>query len=340
MIITAKKVAIADQLLPDILAYWQQLAPEYNCEVSAPITDSADELNAVLKDADAVVVKSTVVDREFLDRCPNIRMVQKEGLYPEKIDLDEVKRRGLALATYSLPSSIAVAEQAMALMLACARKVVLGHQQTVAGAYRELGIEPFITSQRHHNFQWMKIPGLQELYGMNLGILGFGTIGQEIAVRAKAFGMNISYYKRTRLPEKMENDFGVTCVSKEEIFKNSDYIIVVVPLTEETEKIVGAKEFALMKPTAYFINVCRGGVVDEQALVEAVESRKIYGAALDVFVQEPVPYDHPVLTLENVTFSPHIGGGKGGGREREVRSVLGNIQNYFEGKPLKQEVKL
>ena len=129
-------------------------------------------------------------------------------------------------------------------------------------------------------------------------------------------------------------------MSKEDLFRNSDYVIVVVPLTEETEKIVGAAEFALMKPTAYFINVCRGGVVDEPALVEAVKNKKIYGAALDVFVQEPVPYDHPYLTLENVTFSPHIGGGKGGGREREVRSVLGNIQNYFEGKPLKQEVKL
>ncbi len=337
---STKKVVIADKQLPDILAYWQQLAPEYNCEVSAPTTDSADELNAMLKDADAVVVKSTVVDKEFLDRCPNVKMVQKEGLYPEKIDLDEVKRRGLALATYSLPSSIAVAEQAMALMLACAKKVVLGHHLTVTGAYREIGVEPFVTSQRHHNFQWMKIPGLQELYGMNLGILGFGTIGQEIAVRAKAFGMNISYYKRNRLPEKMENDFGVTYVSKEDLFRNSDYVIVVVPLTEETEKIAGAAEFALMKPTAYFINVCRGGVVDEPALVEAVKNKKIYGAALDVFVQEPVPYDHPYLTLENVTFSPHIGGGKGGGREREVRSVLGNIQNYFEGKPLKQEVKL
>ncbi len=335
-----RKVVIADQQSPDILAYWQQLAPEYHAEVNAPTDNSAEKLNAMLKEAEAVVVKNTVVDKDFLDKCPNLKMIQKEGLYPEKIDLEEVKSRGISLATYSLPSSVAVSEQAMALMLACAKKMVLGHNLTVTGAYREIGVEPFVTSQRHHNFQWMKIPGLQELYGMTLGILGFGTIGQEIAVRARAFGMNIIYYKRHRLPEKMEQDFDAAYVSKEELFKQSDYVIVVVPLTEETEKIVGKEELSLMKPTAYFINVCRGGVVDEDALVDAVRNKKIYGAALDVFVQEPVPYDHPYLSLENVTFSPHIGGGKGGGREREVRSVLGNINNYFEGKPLKQAVKL
>ena len=335
-----KKVVISDPQLPEILAYWQQLAPEYQVEVTAPSDNNSDQLSDMLKDADAVIVKNTIVDKDFLNKCPNVKMIQKEGLYPENIDLDEVRNRGIALATYSLPSSVAVSEQAMALMLACAKKVVLGHHLTVTGAYREIGVEPFVTSQRHHNFQWMKIPGLQELYGMTLGILGFGTIGQEIAVRAKAFGMNIIYYKRHQLPEKMEQDFDVTYVSKEELFQQSDYVIVVVPLTEETEKIVGKKELELMKPTAYFINVCRGGVVDEEALVDAVKNKKIYGAALDVFVQEPVPYDHPYLLLENVTFSPHIGGGKGGGREREVRSVLGNISNYFKNEPIKQAVKL
>ncbi len=335
-----KRVVIADPQQPDILAYWQQLAPEYNVEVSAPAGDTEEELNALLSDADAVVVKNTLVDKKFLDKCPKLKMIQKEGLYPEKIDLEEVKSRGLALAAYSLPSSVAVSEQAMALMLGCAKKMILAHNLTATGAYREIGVEPFVTSQRHHNFQWMKIPGLQELYGMTLGILGFGTIGQEIAKRAKAFGMEIIYYKRHQLPEKMERDFDVTYVSKEDLFRQSDYVIVVVPLTSETEKIVGKEEFSLMKPTAYFINVCRGGVVDEAALVDAVRNKKIYGAALDVFVQEPVPYDHPYLTLDNVTFSPHIGGGKGGGREREVRSVLGNINNYFLGKPLKQAVDL
>ncbi len=335
-----KKVVIADPQLPDILAYWRQLAPEYDAEVNAPSGNSEEELTELLKDADAVVVKNIDVDKSFLDKCPNVKMIQKEGLYPDRIDLEEVKARGIALATYSLPSSVAVSEQAMALMLACAKKMILGHNLTVTGAYREIGVEPFVTSQRHHNFQWMKIPGLQELYGMTLGILGFGTIGQEIAARAKAFGMDIIYYKRHQLPEKMERDFDVTYVSKEELFKQSDYVIVVVPLTPETEKIVGKEELSLMKPTAYFINVCRGGVVDEDALVEAVKSKKIYGAALDVFVQEPVPYDHPYLTLENVTFSPHIGGGKGGGREREVRSVLGNIRNFFVNKPMKQVVHL
>ncbi len=335
-----RKVVIAEPQPADTLAYWQELAPEYNIEITAPSTNLKEDLEELLKDAEALVVKSTVVDSNLLSMCPKLKMVQKMGLYPEGIDLDMAKEKNLTIAAYSLPSSVAVSEHAMTLMLACAKKLVTAHDMTVKGSYRELGIEPMITTQRSHYFQWMKIPGLQELDGMTLGILGFGTIGQEIAKRAKAFNMDILYYKRSRLPEKMEQDFDVTYVSKEELFKKSDFIIVVVPLTDETEKIVGAVEFDLMKPTAYFINVCRGGVVDESALVEAIKTKKIYGAGLDVFVEEPIPFDHPYLTLENVTFTPHIAGGKGGGRERQTRSILENINNFFDGKPIKQLVKL
>lgn len=335
-----RKVVITETQPIDLLLYWQELAAEYDLDVTAPTSDSSQALEKLLEDAEALVVKSTVIDKHLLTKCPKLKMIQKMGLYPEKIDLKEAKKKGLTVATYSLPSSVAVSEHAMALILACAKKLVTAHDLTIKGAYRNLGIEPMITTQRSHYFQWMSIPGLQELDGMTLGIIGFGTIGQEIAKRAKAFNMNILYHKRFRLDEQMENDFGVTYVTKERLFKLSDFIVVVVPLTTETEKTVGEKEFNMMKPTAYFINVCRGGVVDEQALVDAIKHKKIYGAGLDVFLQEPIPFDHPYLSLENVTFTPHIAGGKGGGKERQTRSILQNISDFFSGKPIKQKVEM
>ena len=152
--------------------------------------------------------------------------------------------------------------------------------------------------------------------------------------------MNIIYYKRHQLEIRMEKYFDVTYVSKDDLFMQSDFVIIVVPLTPDTEKIVGEKEFNLMKPSAYFINVCRGGVIDETALVNAVKTGKIIGAGLDVYIEEPVPYDHPFLQLENVTLTPHIAGGKGGGRLRQIQSIFDNIYNYFNELPIKHAVDL
>jgi phosphoglycerate dehydrogenase-like enzyme len=147
--------------------------------------------------------------------------------------------------------------------------------------------------------------------------------------------MEILYFKRHPLPEKMEEELDVKYVSKEELFKRSDFLVMISPLTPETEKAAGAKEFALMKPTAYFINCCRGGVVDEEALVETLKNHRIAGAGLDVFVYEPIPYDHPLLSLDNVTLTPHIAGGKGNAAERQIYTVLENIQKYLKNEPLK-----
>ena len=334
------KVVMADPMSKEALAPWQEKAPQYGIEVSAPESSSLDELVPLLANAHALVTQYAPITEELLQNAPKLKMIQKEGGYPDHIDLEAVKKRKIFLAIYSMPSSVAVAEHGMTLMLACAKKIVTAHSMTINGSYRDLGIEPFVTSQKHHYFQWMQIPDLKELDGMTLGLFGFGSIGQEIAKRAKAFNMNIIYYKRHQLEIRMEKYFDVTYVSKDDLFMQSDFVIIVVPLTPDTEKIVGEKEFNLMKPSAYFINVCRGGVIDETALVNAVKTGKIIGAGLDVYIEEPVPYDHPFLQLENVTLTPHIAGGKGGGRLRQIQSIFDNIYNYFNELPIKHAVDL
>ena len=187
-------------------------------------------------------------------------------------------------------------------------------------------VEPIKTEQRRHNFQWMKLPGLLEVYGHTLGIIGFGEIGTETARRARALGMKVIYNKRSRLPEEVEAMEQVTYAEKDDLLREADFVLLSTPLTPETEKMIGARELALMKPSAFLVNICRGGVIDEVALVEALNARQIAGAGLDVYVYEPIPYDHPLLQCDNVILAPHIGGGTGGARDKQMTDVLGQCR--------------
>jgi glyoxylate reductase len=276
-------------------------------------------------DADALVTRAVPVGEAELKAAPRAQLVQKYGGREDGIDLDAAAAAGVAVAVMPLRGCIAVAECAMTLMLALSKQLIRAHEATVSGAYRELGIEPELTTQRRHAFQWMKLSGLFEVAGRSLGIVGFGEIGTEIAHRAQAFQMDVSYTKRTRLPERLEQRLGVTYKPLDRLLTDSDVVVVAAPHTSETERMIGAEQLALMKPDAVLVNISRGGLTDEDALVEALRERRIAGAGLDVYVQEPVPFDHPLLFLDNVILTPHIGGGTGGAREKQLRDVLDNV---------------
>lgn len=323
-------VVVADPQTDESLAYWKGFEKDYGVSITAPMTAEKADLLALMPNADALITSKTQIDNEIIAAGKNLKLIQKMGSRADNIDVEAAKAHNVKVAIMHLAGAQAVAEHAMMLILACAKKVVLGHELTVKGAYRDLGIEPKLTTQKSHGFQWMKIQGLEELNGLTLGIFGFGDIGNEIARRAKAFDMDIIYYKRHRLSPELEAEFDAEYVSKEDLFRRSDFLVMISPLTPETEKAAGAKELALMKPTAYFINCCRGGVVDEEALADTLRNHRIAGAGLDVYLYEPVPYDHPYLSLDNVTLTPHIAGGKGGAKERDPRKTLANIQKFAE----------
>jgi phosphoglycerate dehydrogenase-like enzyme len=281
--------------------------------------------------ADALITRSAPVGAQELAAAPNARLVQKYGGREDGIDLEAAAQAGVAVATMPLSGCIAVAECAMTLVLALSKQLIHAHAATVAGAYRDLGRVPEPTSQRKHAFQWMRLDGLFEVAGRKLGIVGFGEIGTEIARRAQAFGMDVSYFKRTRLPLEMEARLEVAYLDLQELLAGSDVIVVAAPHTPETEGIIGATELALMPAHAILVNIARGGLIDEPALVDALTHRQIAGAGLDVYVQEPVPFDHPLLALDNVILTPHIGGGTGGAREKQLRDVLSNVVRTFGG---------
>jgi phosphoglycerate dehydrogenase-like enzyme len=177
----------------------------------------------------------------------------------------------------------------------------------------------------------MKLPHVMEVYGKTLGIIGYGEIGTEVSERARAFGMPVLYTKRERLQAPIEARLGVAWREREDLLREADVILLSAPHTPETERIIDDRALALMKPSALLVNIARGGLVDEAALCKALAERRIAGAALDVFVEEPVPADNPLLRLDNVLLTPHIGGGMGGARPVQMRDVLENIVRAAQG---------
>jgi phosphoglycerate dehydrogenase-like enzyme len=315
----------------DEVAFGQGLLPDGFTLVADPYGRDGDAWPELARAADALVFKAVPVDADVLAAAPAARLVQKYGGREDGADLEAAAAAGVAVATMPLRGCIAVAELAMTLMLAVSKQLVVGHAATASGAYRDLGLEPRTTSQASHGFQWMKLPGLFEVGGRTLGIVGFGEIGTEVARRARAFAMDVVYTKRTPLPPAIEQRLGVAWRPLDALLAEADVVLLAAPHTPQTERIIDAAALARMRPSAVLVNVSRGGLVDEAALVEALHSGRIAGAGLDVFVQEPVPYDHPLLTLDNVVLSPHLGGGTGGAREKQLRDVLDNVVRVGRG---------
>ncbi|MDB5075421.1 MAG: putative 2-hydroxyacid dehydrogenase [Chloroflexi bacterium] len=328
---TEYRIVWIDPQPPETVEFAQGLLPESGFRIVAPATSAEEELRPLLADADALLTQYRPIDSSTLAQAPNLRFIQKYGRRDDGLDLTVAREAGTRVAVMPLRGCIAVAEHAMTLMMALSKQLIEAHQDTATGAYRELGLTPVRTSQQQIAFQWMKLPHLLELYGTTLGIIGYGEIGTEVSVRARAFGMRVLYNKRTALQPEIEARFGVAWADRETILRESDVVLLSAPHTAETERIIGAQELSLMKPSAYLVNIARGGLVDEAALYDALSRRRIAGAGLDVFVEEPVPYNNPLLTLDNVILTPHIGGGTGGGRLKQMTDVLENIVRAARG---------
>ncbi len=318
-----------DEIPEDQLKLWQETAASMNLHFQTLSGETDEELKKQFRDVEYLILNKRPLTEELLAAAEGLEFVQYEGRLTDRIPVASLKERGIKFALAGLPSTIAVAEHAVALVLACAKQIIPAHEMTVTGAYRELGVQPKVTTERSHGFQWMKIKGIEELDQLQLGIFGYGEIGNEIALRLKAFNMPVKYNKRTRFTPDYEKELGIEYADKETLFRESDVMILNCPLTSETEKAVGAHELSLMKSSAILVNVSRGGVIDEQKLVDALKAKQIASAGLDVFLEEPVPHDHPYLSLDNVVLTPHIAGGKGNGRVRNIQRVLENINQFI-----------
>ncbi len=251
-----------------------------------------DAFYAAIKTANGLIGASVVLPNEVLDQAPDLKIVSTVSVGVDQFDLDYFRQRGLMLAHTPGVLDAAVADLIFSLILVSARRVV-----ELATYVRE--------------GKWQGNVG-EDLYGVNvagktLGMLGMGRIGSAVARRAHhGFGMQVLYHNRRRDPDA-EQALSARYVSKDELLAQADFFCVMLPLSKETERTIGAREFALMKPSAIFINASRGKVVDEAALIAALQNKTIHAAGLDVFEQEPLPATSPLLQMANVTALPHVG---------------------------------
>ena len=256
----------------------------------------------------------------FFKAAPNLKLVQLLSAGYDRSDIEAHRRAGVPLCNNGGANSTAVAEHALLLMLATCRRLPWLHASTAAGRWR--GNDLANTK-------------LYELRGKTLGIIGLGTIGKKVARLANAFGMNVQYYDVRRVSEETEDALEVRFRLMKEILRSSDIVSLHVPLLPNTRHLIGAEEIALMQPHAYLINTCRGPVVDEPALTEALATGKLAGAGLDVFDQEPPPADNPLLSLPNVVLTPHFAGPTWDNQVARFRNAFDNCQRVARGeKPL------
>ncbi|MCS7087970.1 MAG: D-glycerate dehydrogenase [Thermoflexales bacterium] len=264
-----------------------------------------------------ITMLSDRVDAELLNAAPRLRVVANMAVGYDNIDLHALTEHGVVVTNTPDVLTEATADMAWALLLAAARRVVEGHKVVESGRW-----------ETWHPFYMLG----QEVHGATLGVVGAGRIGAAVMRRGLAFHMRLQYYSRRRVPQ-LEAALGATYCALDDLLRTSDFVVVTVPLTEETRGMFGAREFALMKDTAVFVNVARGGVVKEAELVEALRRGRPWAAGLDVFAVEPTPPNNPLLSLPNVVATPHVGSATL--RTRTAMAVLAarNVIAVLSGQP-------
>jgi phosphoglycerate dehydrogenase-like enzyme len=298
-------------------------------EILTYVGKGEEGLRELIPQADAVYIYQHFLPADVIRSAPSLRFIQKHGLNCKNIGLEAAAERGIPVATLQLLRNATVAEQAMALMLACARKVIPGYQAVVGAAYRDFGLTPFRTTQREYAGNWAQIAGVSELKDAAVGIIGLGDIGLEIAKRCKAFDMNIYYHQRQPHSADVEKQYQARFLPFDKLLETVDYLVLILPHNAATEGMIGAKELARMKPSATLINVARGNIVDQAALIDALQSGRLAMAGLDVYSEEPLPDTSPLIGMKNVVLTPHMGGGSGRARLVDRSAGLANILRFF-----------
>jgi glyoxylate reductase len=270
---------------------------------------------AELKDAAAVLVGTGKINAEYLDKAPELKLVARFGVGYDSVDVAECTKRGIYVTHTPDVLSSGVADHTWALILGFNRHIPLADTYTKTRWEKREGYIPF---------GW-------DTEGKTLGILGLGRIGLEVLKRAQGFPVDTLYYDVYRR-EDLEQEYGVEYVSFEELLSRSDILTIHTALTESTRGLINEKALAKMKPSALIVNTSRGPVIDEKALIKALQEKKIKGAALDVYEKEPTPLNNPLLKLDNVVLSPHCASATWETRRKMAVRAVGNVKAFLEGK--------
>lgn len=275
-----------------------------------------------LSQADALYSTSGIkINDELLQKAPKLKVISQASVGYDNIDIAACKRRGIAVANTPGVSSPAVADLAYGLIIDSARRIARGWTHVQSGL-------------------WGERKGLGfgvDLAGKTVGIVGMGGIGSLVAKRVQASAMKVIYYNRHRRADDVE--LGAEYVSFEELLKRADFVVVTAPLNAATKGLFNAETFAAMKPQSRFINVARGAIVDTDALFETLHSGHLAYAGLDVTIPEPLPGDHKLLTLNNITVTPHIASSTVETRDAMAVFAAQNVLYGLQGLPLRGAIE-
>jgi phosphoglycerate dehydrogenase-like enzyme len=306
------KVVVPDDWPPVLAASagFPRLRELADVEYFDTLPGSESALIDRIRDADAVINirSSSRFTDEVFRQCPRLRLVSLWGTGTDNVDLAAAAKHGVTITNTPGVSAFSVAEHCLALMLAAARAIPTQDAAVRAGT-------------------WPRGQGI-ELRGKTLGIVGLGAIGRRFAELGRAIGMRVIAW--TMHPD---SSFGIELVEFDHLLRTSDVISIHVRLSPQTVGLIGTREFALMKRTALLVNTARGAIVDEAALVEALSTNRIAGAALDVFTTEPFPPGHPLTNLPNVVLTPHSAGITPEALEAGLQMAIENVRSFLAGEP-------
>jgi D-3-phosphoglycerate dehydrogenase / 2-oxoglutarate reductase len=300
-------VLIAEELSP---ATVEALGPDF--EVRSVDGTDRSALLAALPDANAILIRSaTQVDEEAIAAAPNLKVIARAGVGLDNVDVKAATTAGVMVVNAPTSNIISAAELTVGHILSLARFIPAANDSLAEGTWKR-----------------SKFTGV-ELFEKTVGIIGLGRIGALITARLQAFGMNVVAYDPYVTAVRAQQ-LGVTLLSLDELLTTSDFITIHMPKTPETTGMISTDQLALMKPTAFIVNVARGGLIDEDALYAALKSKRIAGAGLDVFVKEP-PTDSPLLGLENIVLTPHLGASTDEAQEKAGVSVAKSVRLALDG---------
>jgi phosphoglycerate dehydrogenase-like enzyme len=310
------KIAMLQTLTPEIAA---RVAPLVPAGFRLEVTRSTDlpDLLAVIADADYAVAFGMTVPEAVLRAAPRLRLLHRWGTGLDGVPLELCRDLGIVVARAAGCNARPVAEFTVGAMLASSRMLTLAHAAMQEGRWIKKQL-------------WMQNVMLS---GRRVGLVGLGAIGREVAIRLRGFGCDVLYTKRNRLAAAEEQALGVRHASLDEVLE-ADIVSLHCPLDASTRHLIGREQLARMQPHAILVNTARGGLVDEAALAEALRSGRIRSAVIDVFEQEPIAADNPLLHLDNAILTPHVAANSLDNLDHEIGHWMGNIRAHAEGRPL------
>lgn len=287
-------------------------------EVELVEADTQEKFD-LLEDTDAIILRILKMPAPVIDRFPSLKLIMRWGAGFDSVDIEEAGRRGVAVCNTPGANAYCVAELTIALMLAVGRKLMC-HAHCI------------------HQGIWSKNTFLNQSTTLNnrlVGIIGGGNIGRQVALRVRAFGAAVQYYDPFRLSAEIEEQFGMRYVPLDRLIQTSDIITLHLPLTDATRHIIGADEIARMKDGAILINAARGGLMDDQAVVEAVRCGKLAGAGIDCVEHEPLAPNDLMLQEDNIIVTPHVGGESADISDAIIPMITDNLKRLVAGDALR-----